>query len=58
MDVERFDSRHRDPAYWTVHGIAPDAVKYVYVGRLAAEKGLHVLTQAFCAVGEVTRECI
>ncbi|MBL8515275.1 MAG: glycosyltransferase [Betaproteobacteria bacterium] len=47
VDVTRFDPRHRDAAFWPARGIAPDTVKFVYVGRLAAEKGLHVLAQAF-----------
>ncbi|MBL8513808.1 MAG: glycosyltransferase family 1 protein, partial [Betaproteobacteria bacterium] len=47
VDVSRFDPRHRDAGYWPARGIAQDTLKYVYVGRLAAEKGLRILAQAF-----------
>jgi glycosyltransferase involved in cell wall biosynthesis len=47
VDVERFHPGRRDAGFAGRHGIAADAVKFVYVGRLAIEKNLHLLADAF-----------
>jgi glycosyltransferase involved in cell wall biosynthesis len=52
VDLERFHPRHRTAGYWARHGIANEAelVKFVYVGRLGAEKNLALLADAYRAV--------
>lgn len=47
VDVDRFHPRNRNEDYWSRSGIAKDIVKFVYVGRVAVEKNLHILAQAF-----------
>ena len=47
VDVERFHPRNRNENYWTRQGVENSAVKFVYVGRVAVEKNLHLLAQAF-----------
>jgi glycosyltransferase involved in cell wall biosynthesis len=49
VDVERFHPKHRVEGYWRKHGLAhaQARVKFVYVGRVAVEKNLHVLAAAF-----------
>lgn len=47
VDVDRFRPGNRVTAYWQGFGIAADAVKFVYIGRVAVEKNLHVLAQAY-----------
>lgn len=49
VDLERFHPRHRTPGYWSRFGLADEAsrVKFVYVGRLGAEKNLDVLAEAY-----------
>ncbi len=47
VDVDRFHPSNRIEGFWQDLGVAPDAVKFVYVGRVAVEKNLHILAQAF-----------
>ncbi len=47
VDVDRFHPRYRDGDYWLRFGVDHDVVKFVYVGRVAVEKNLHILAQAF-----------
>ena len=47
VDVDRFHPRNRNEDYWLQSGIGKDVVKFVYVGRVAVEKNLHILAQAF-----------
>ena len=52
VDLERFHPRHRTPGFWSRFGLADEAarVKFVYLGRLGAEKNLDVLADAFRAL--------
>ncbi len=52
VDLERFHPRHRTPGFWSRFGLADaDArVKFVYVGRLGAEKNLELLAEAYRAL--------
>lgn len=52
VDVERFHPRHRVAGYWSAHGIDGAQVNFVYVGRLGAEKNLHLMAQAYRKVRE------
>ena len=52
VDVERFQPAKRAANYWARSGIAADSVKFVYVGRIALEKNLHLLAQAYRALRE------
>lgn len=56
VNIERFRPELRDPQIWQAHGLpASDSrVVFAYVGRLAVEKNLHVLADAF---REIHREC-
>lgn len=47
VDVDRFHPHNRSADYWPKFGIGNDVVKFVYVGRVAVEKNLHILAQAF-----------
>ena len=47
VDGEAFHPRHRDPALRHSLGLGPQGVLIVYVGRLAVEKNLGALLQAF-----------
>lgn len=47
VDVERFHPSKRVPDYWAKHGVAPDALKFVYVGRVGVEKNLALLASAY-----------
>ena len=47
VDVDRFHPRNRNDDYWLRSGISNTVVKFVYVGRVAVEKNLHILAQAF-----------
>jgi glycosyltransferase involved in cell wall biosynthesis len=47
VDCERFHPAKRDPALRTELGIAPDEIVLAYAGRLAAEKNLTVLADAW-----------
>jgi glycosyltransferase involved in cell wall biosynthesis len=49
VDLERFHPRYRTPGFWSRFGLADEdaRVKFVYVGRLGAEKNLDVLAEAF-----------
>jgi glycosyltransferase involved in cell wall biosynthesis len=47
VDSERFHPGKRDPALRTALGIAPDDIVLAYAGRLAAEKNLAMLAEAW-----------
>src|SRR5262249_49300746 len=49
VDVERFAPHYRTPGFWSRFGVADEEarVKFLYVGRLGAEKNLDVLAEAF-----------
>jgi glycosyltransferase involved in cell wall biosynthesis len=47
VDGEAFHPRHRDENLRASLGLGPDGVLLIYVGRLAVEKNLAVLLQAF-----------
>jgi glycosyltransferase involved in cell wall biosynthesis len=47
VDGEQFSPRHRDEALRAALGVGPDGVLLLYVGRLAVEKNLTALLQAF-----------
>src|SRR5262249_3895547 len=49
VDLERFDPRHRTPGFWSRFGLEDEdtRVKFIYLGRLGAEKNLDVLAEAF-----------
>ncbi len=47
VDVDRFHSNKRVADYWQPYGVADGVVKFVYVGRVAIEKNLHLMAQAF-----------
>ena len=50
VDVARFHPGKRQPGYYAEHhGLADEAelVKFVYVGRVAIEKNLHLMAQAY-----------
>lgn len=46
VDTSLFHPRHRDPALRTLYG-GPDACLFLHVGRLAPEKGVERILQAF-----------
>jgi glycosyltransferase involved in cell wall biosynthesis len=52
VDLERFHPRYRTPGFWSRFGVEDEdaRVKFVYVGRLGAEKNLDVLAKAFRAL--------
>jgi len=49
VDLARFHPRYRTPGFWKRFGLADEdrSVKFVYVGRLGAEKNLELLADAF-----------
>jgi glycosyltransferase involved in cell wall biosynthesis len=47
VDVDRFHPSKRVENYWGLFGVPADAVKFVYVGRVAVEKNLRLLAVAF-----------
>ena len=49
IDRELFRPERRDPAFWSRYGIG-GGLKFVYVGRLAREKNLALLGDAFLEV--------
>lgn len=53
IDAERFDPRHRCMALRQRWGLSPDDFAVLYVGRLAAEKNLELLAEAFEAIARV-----
>lgn len=50
VDTEAFHPRHRDPAYRASLGCGPDDLIVTYVGRLAREKNLDLLLEAWQGV--------
>jgi glycosyltransferase involved in cell wall biosynthesis len=51
IDCEAFSPRHRSAAYRARFGVGPDDLLVTYVGRLAAEKDLRLLLEAWTALG-------
>lgn len=49
VDVDRFHPSKRTPGYWRKYGIENEEslVKLVYVGRVAVEKNLHLVVEAY-----------
>lgn len=49
VDVDRFHPRNRTPGYWIRHGIEneDELVKFVYIGRIGAEKNLQLIASAY-----------
>jgi glycosyltransferase involved in cell wall biosynthesis len=49
VDVDRFHPARRDDDFWGSYGLADRSQRiiYAYVGRLAVEKNLHLLVQAY-----------
>ncbi len=47
VDVDRFQPAKRVVDYWDQFGVPSNSVKFVYVGRVAIEKSLHLLAQAY-----------
>ncbi|MCA8966642.1 MAG: glycosyltransferase, partial [Planctomycetes bacterium] len=49
VDLQRFHPEKRDAGFWMRRGIerAPELVKFVYVGRVSAEKNLGLLADAY-----------
>jgi glycosyltransferase involved in cell wall biosynthesis len=54
VDLERFHPRHRTPGFWSRFGVEneEELIKFIYVGRLGAEKNLDILAEAFRALYE------
>ncbi len=50
VDVDRFHPTKHVPDFWQRYGIADDTVKFVYVGRIAIEKNLHILAKAYASL--------
>ncbi len=51
VDTSTFNPRHRDQAFRTGLGVGPDDLLVTYVGRLAREKNLDLLLDAWQALG-------
>ncbi len=47
VDVDRFHPTKTVPEFWRRFDIADRTIKFVYVGRVAVEKNLHVLAKAY-----------
>ncbi len=54
VDVDRFHPDKRVDGFWLDFDVAANAIKFVYVGRVAIEKNLHILAQAFKKLHETT----
>lgn len=57
VDVDRFHPRNRTASFWKKFGIADDVVKFIYVGRLGAEKNLDLVAAAYRAVRKSRPDC-
>jgi glycosyltransferase involved in cell wall biosynthesis len=53
VDTELFSPKRRDPSLRLSWGLGPDDVAVLYVGRIAAEKNLPVVVQAFEAMKRI-----
>ncbi len=51
VDLEAFGPHHRSESVREALGIAPGQLMVLYVGRLAVEKNLHLLTEAWAQLG-------
>ena len=56
VDVDRFHPSKRVASYWERFGIGGDAIKFVYVGRVAIEKNLHLMAQAYRNLRETRKD--
>ena len=52
VDADRFSPHHRDEALRQEYGFAPETVVLVHSGRLAAEKNIQTLFEAFARLPE------
>ena len=52
IDTEAFNPRHRSAGYREIFGVGPDDLLVTYVGRLAAEKDLAILLDAWAGLGD------
>jgi glycosyltransferase involved in cell wall biosynthesis len=52
IDSELFNPKHRSAGYRELFGVGPDDLLVTYVGRLAAEKDLGLMLDAWAALGE------
>jgi glycosyltransferase involved in cell wall biosynthesis len=60
VDVHRFQPSKRQPGFYAArHGLAHEAevVKFVYVGRVAVEKNLHLVAQAYRRLRQTHAGC-
>lgn len=57
VDTQRFMPARRNAALRAEWGVAPDDLVVLSVGRLAAEKNLHLLAQAHAAMRAVNPRC-
>ncbi len=53
VDAERFHPRHRSEAWRHRFGVGPDDLLVTYVGRIAPEKGVEVLLDAWQALADL-----
>lgn len=49
VDLDRFSPKHRVPGFWSKYGLEDEDeyVKFIYVGRVGAEKNLEQLADAY-----------
>ena len=57
VDTQRFNPAQRNPALRAAWGAADDDCVVLFVSRLAAEKNLNLLAQAFAAMQQVQPRC-
>ena len=57
VDTQRFNPAQRNPELRAAWGAAPDDCVVLFVSRLAPEKNLHLLLQAFAAMQQVQPRC-
>jgi glycosyltransferase involved in cell wall biosynthesis len=58
VDVDRFHPRNRTAGYWIRHGIEneDELIKFVYVGRIGAEKNLQLIASAYRQLRETRHD--
>ena len=55
VDTDTFSPRHRDASYRSALDVGPDDLLVTYVGRIAREKNLDLLLDAWSALGDRRR---